>query len=56
MKHSSFRGECRGTNNDPRYADEVRDIGRIEVSDGNLRNGGVQKKLVFGYGNVASFL
>ena len=37
----SFRGECRGTNDYPRYADEVRYVGRIKISDGDLRDGGV---------------
>ena len=37
-----FGGESRGTNDDARYAHKMRNIGGIEVSDGNMRGSGME--------------
>ena len=50
VEGSGFRAESAGTDDDAGYADEVRDIGGCEASDGSLRNGGVNEELVFGEG------
>ena len=41
-----FRGECGCTNDDTRYPHEVGDVGRIEIADGDLGDGGVEEELV----------
>lgn len=51
-----FRGERGGANDDSGYADEVGYVGRVEIANGNLGDGGVNEKLVLWYGEVAGFL
>ena len=40
-QRGGFRGECGSTDDDARYTDEMRYVGRIEISDGDDGGGRV---------------
>lgn len=56
VEGGGFRGEGRRADDDAGYANEVRYIGCIEITDRDLRDGGMEKELVLREGDVTGFL
>ena len=51
-----FGRKSRGTDDDARYSNEVGDVCSVEVAYGDLRDGRMKEKLMFGEVDVVGFL
>lgn len=52
VNHCGLGGYRRSANDDTRNADEVRDVGGVEIADRNVRCRRVKEELMWGKGNV----
>lgn len=56
VQRSGFRRQGGSADNDSGNADEVGDVCRVKISDGNLGDGGAEEQLVLGDVDDIGFL